>query len=340
MTTTQPANWTHLPSQMDPADYDYVGAFDVRQPTLAASALADPGILAGLTDEAIASIRQGEEFARNYRRQLEGLLTASPSSRYGSDRDGQCDHCGAWLRYVEVWTHRPSGEHIAVGETCGAERFGLNDRAAFEVSKLRDAAAKARATLAAGGRRAKALEDPELARLVAWGTIAGEAGLSWGFVDSLLEQFEAKAQLSPKQIAAGLRAVDKIAARAAEAFAPAEVTGFVPAPSGRVALEGTVVSTKVVEGYVGDEFKMLVAVEAEGGTFRVWATIPAAIADAMMADWWASERCHDDGPDSWTVLLKGRRVAFTASLEPKASDPTFAIAKRPAKARLLKAVAP
>ena len=33
--------------------------------------------------------------------------------------------------------------------------------------------------------------------------------------------------------------------------------------------------------------------------------------------------------------LKGRRVTFTANLEPKTDDPTFAFAKRPTKASVI-----
>jgi hypothetical protein len=88
------------------------------------------------------------------------------------------------------------------------------------------------------------------------------------------------------------------------------------APEGRVEIVGTVLSVKIREGYYGVELKM--TVQHESG-WRVWSTIPAAIADQV-----------EDLDD-----LKGQQVAFTATLKRSDDDASFAFASRPSKASLI-----
>lgn len=38
---------------------------------------------------------------------------------------GQCDHCGAHLRYAALLVHMPTGELVEVGETCLDNRFSF-----------------------------------------------------------------------------------------------------------------------------------------------------------------------------------------------------------------------
>lgn len=337
-TTDKPRNWTHLPSQMDPAAYEYVTSWDSQAPSLAAMAGANPSFVARLTEAQLETLRKADQARMERDRQMRQLLSDSLSSRFGSDRGGQCDHCGAWIRYVVIYRHT-SGDHIAVGETCAAERFGLDSRVTFEVEVLRKIAAEARATIAAGGHRARALADPETARLLAWATIANEAGLGNEFTDSLLEQWERKAKLSERQVEAGCRAVDRIAARQADRFAPQRSDALVPAPTGRVTVEGQVLSVKEQEGYTGGiEWKMLVLAGPEGAQFKVWATVPQSVLDQANQARWATGDAHSYGSSLFWV--KGGRVRFDAQLTPSAKDPAFAIAKRPTKAQLVEAADP
>jgi len=123
-----------------------------------------------------------------------------------------------------------------------------------------------------------------------------------GFLFSLAEQVTRNGELSDKQIDAAERAVQRDAKFTAEREAAAD------APTGKVEVEGEVVSTKWTEGQF-PAFKMMV--KADTG-YRVWVTVPQAI---------------DPG--------KGDRVRFTATLEQSNDDSTFAFGKRPAKAQIL-----
>jgi len=80
-----------------------------------------------------------------------------------------------------------------------------------------------------------------------------------------------------------------------------------PAPTGRVDVQGTVLTVKSQESDYGWSTKMLV--RATTG-WKLWVTLPSAIYDAK----------------------RGDTVAFTVTVEPSKDDPKFAFGKRPTKA--------
>ena len=79
-----------------------------------------------------------------------------------------------------------------------------------------------------------------------------------------------------------------------------------PVPTGRVAITGTVLGTKVTATRFGPVAKMLV--QDEQG-FKVWGSIPTSLPSP-----------------------KGRTVTFMAAVEPSDDDPKFGFFKRPTKA--------
>jgi hypothetical protein len=101
------------------------------------------------------------------------------------------------------------------------------------------------------------------------------------------------------------QAAAKVAEKAAEAAGPQE-----DVPEGRVELTGTVVGLKVVESDFGATEKMTVR---DDRGFRVWVTVPSAIAG----------------------VERGQRVTLTATVTPSDDDPKFGFGKRPAKAEVL-----
>lgn len=131
------------------------------------------------------------------------------------------------------------------------------------------------------------------------------------FVAKIAEDFRAYGKLSARQIESVEDAILKAQARIAER--EAERAAAVSAPTGRVAVTGSVIGIKEYDNDYsyngGTIYKM--TVKADGG-FRVFVTIPADINPSV-----------------------GDRVEFTATLKPKAEDPTFAKGSRPAKARVL-----
>jgi len=110
------------------------------------------------------------------------------------------------------------------------------------------------------------------------------------FIIDLRSKLHEYGSLSEKQITAIRASLDR-AAKSADC------------PSGRVMVQGEVVSTKCVESAYGMTVKMLV--KAEEG-FKVWCTVPSGLSAA-----------------------KGETVKFTATLEPSADDPKFGFGKRP-----------
>lgn len=109
---------------------------------------------------------------------------------------------------------------------------------------------------------------------------------------------------TPNMIAAVRKTMERRQAQAIEAAAH-------PAPSGRVAVTGEITSTKVVDGDYGTTYKMLVKSD-EG--FKVWCSIPAALLETTTPE-----------------EAKGRRITFTATLQPTQDDPSFAFGSRPSK---------
>lgn len=114
-----------------------------------------------------------------------------------------------------------------------------------------------------------------------------------------------------------------------------------PAPTGRLVVTGEIVSTKLVEGDYGTAYKILVKDDAG---FKVWCSLPKAQADE------AADAFYESNPETnhWNVGaavwfvgsvnepekytgLKGRRITFTATLEPSRDDVSFAFGSRPTK---------
>jgi hypothetical protein len=112
--------------------------------------------------------------------------------------------------------------------------------------------------------------------------------------------------LAASMIAAYEREMVKVALRAAEA---AEVAGVVV--EGRCVIEGTVLSTKLVESGYGESLKMLVRVEQADGVVRLWGSVPSSIDPEI-----------------------GDTVRFTATVE-TGRDADFGFFKRPTKAEVV-----
>lgn len=84
------------------------------------------------------------------------------------------------------------------------------------------------------------------------------------------------------------------------------IAAQVPAPEGKVQIEGIIVKFKCVENCYGSTLKMLV--ECDG--YKVWGSVPKALMDAVLDD----------------------TVRFTATVERSRDDESFAFFKRPTKA--------
>ena len=90
---------------------------------------------------------------------------------------------------------------------------------------------------------------------------------------------------------------------------------LVDAPSGRVEIEGEILTAKVRESQYGITLKLLLMCDGEGGKFKVWVSAPKALTS------------NETEP--------GVRVRMTATLKPSPDDASFAFGSRPAKAKAL-----
>ena len=279
MTTT--ANAIHQPRNFVPSDYECVGGFDSQR------------------DYRVSTAEQQHE------RAMYDLLNQSNTSRWNESigHGGQCDHCGAHLRYVAVLRHIPTGEHMVVGETCLSNRVGNYSHAEFRFSFIRTAAANARAHAARVAAQAEFVsQNPSIASLVDY------SGTN-DFFTSLRDQLLRNGSLSERQVAAYERSLVRDAEREAQR---ANEPAATPAPSGKVTVTGEVLSTKYVESdfsRYGGTLKMLVR---DDRGFKVWVTVPSAI-----------------------TVERGDRVTFTATLEVSDRDECFAFGKRPTKAQVI-----
>lgn len=276
MTTTTTRTDVHRPAELTTEDYVYVGGFDNEK---------------GLPGDSPAGAR---------RQALRQAIQASTTTRYASGH--QCDHCGAHIRYVGVLRHVPTGDHLAVGETCLDNRFPL---ATPEFHAMRKAAQL----------------DREAQRLVAASAAyrAEHADIDWtaldasanGFVQDVLRKLRQYGNLSDRQLEAIVGAVAKDAERAArQAAEVANPTPKAEAPEGVATVTGRVVSVKARETDFGIVWKMtVVSTTEDGAEFRTWGTIPAAIDPEV-----------------------GDVVTFTANFNRADDDASMAFFKRPRKA--------
>lgn len=315
----------HSPTNFDPAEYRYVGAFDAEA--------GDPGarfgqramftVFAGTRSEMVVDAFSpvGAE-----KRACKMLLSEAGFPGGNWETRGTCDHCGARIRYVCVWAHEPTGEHIATGETCAAERFELPDRLSFDVKQLKAAAKAAReAAEKEEAARAFLANCPPLAKILlmtdsdfadSYPSGAPEMAphATPARVHPVISDIRSKlytwGNLSERQVAHVERVygwVERDAVRAQEA---PEVK--IPAPTGRTQFEGVVVAIKWQETDFGTVKKLVVKVHTAAGSWVCWVSEPSSI-----------------------QAEKGDVVRMTANLTRSDRDEAFAFGKRPTKAQIV-----
>jgi hypothetical protein len=268
----------HSPTNMDPAAYEYVACFDLGTP----GALMSPW-----------------------------ALEVSHKVGAAGNKLRTCTHCGAHLRYVCVLEHTPTGEYIAVGETCLDHRFSLATKAEFD--KLRKAAQLDREQQKIkAARTAWALEFPEAAAVLlpVPEHLLGDRNTST--LQDMARKLQHYGTISAKAAAHAVRVAGWITDNQARQANP-EPT--VDAPEGRQEVTGTLVSVKWQDNDYGGRLVMTVKVDTDAGAWLCWGSVPSALSDATAG--------------------VGDLVKFTATLERSSDKPNFAFFKRPSKATLV-----
>lgn len=287
----------------DPAEFDLVGVFDLNP---------EEGTPPGIRGEIIRrEIDAGYRFA-------------------GVHPTGQCDHCGARIRYEAILRHLPTRKLITVGETCLDNRFAFGTAEDFAALR-KEAARKAEITrerhrlgqIRLEAEEWLAVNDPELRTLLdrSEGSITAENG----FLSDLARKLFQYGYLTDRQAEAAVRAIVRDREhRERHEQREREEQARKPAPTGRVLVEGTVGATWEQHGDYGLSWKFRVT--TDDGWVAI-STIPSALfaqLDALL------------GFNAGHEQLRGRRVRFTATLTPtQDGDPTTAWAKRPTRAELV-----
>jgi hypothetical protein len=297
----------HRPSaaEFDPADYDLRGVFDLHP---------EDGTTADRVRVVHALVSQGIRFG-------------------GVHPTGQCDHCGAHIRYEALMLHRPTNTLITIGEQCLDERFELATAADFRALRA-EARRKAEIT-----REQRRLHDTAVAVrewLVDKGADAVLVELAYPgnggavdqseFLSDIARKLWFYGELSDRQVEVAARALRRDTERRArdeqrERAQAARAASGACAPEGKVEVIGLVGPTwQQPSDFSPDGYMEKFRVHADGG-YDVVSTVPAAL---LRAD---GVHGHAD--------LRGRRVRFTATLKPQADDKTAAWASRPSKATLV-----
>lgn len=310
----------HSPKNFDPAAYSYVGSFDNYPPpgTFVSDRRDDYDTQFGHVEGALNFAHAEYSAARR--------LMSEHGAKIHFDSDegySQCDHCGARIRYVSIFKHT-TGELIAVGDTCAAERFGCDSRREYDIKRLREAAASQRESAKAFGKASEFLNEtaPEL---VEW-MLTPEAEKVDGIFLDISRKLIRFGSISEKQIAFCGKLLQDYFQRQRnggktdrELHFDAEREAAEDCPNGRTEITGIVIKSAWHESDFGSQLKLTVK---DDRGFIVWVTCPS-----LMVHHFSDEFMNTNG--------KGKRISFTATLQQSDRDAKFGFGKRPSKAALL-----
>jgi len=256
-------------------------------------------------DQCAGSVVGGDMLLKEEREQVRDFMEKHGARWATHEHGGTCQCCGANAAYLAVLYHEHHRECIRVGEDC-ARKIGLGGLEAFNAARRK----------VSEGKRAMTNEDraEEILRLaglsIAFEMYKTKAYLPGeeGIVQDLVGKLVRFGGLSEKQWGFLKNLMYRIENREkVQAQKEAEKALALDCPTGRMEIRGTILSVKTVSGQWGDVTKMLVKTP-EG--YTVWGTVPRGI-DAE----------------------KGKRVAFTATLDPSKDDKKHGYFSRPSAQR-------
>lgn len=311
----------HRPSAINPVDYQYVGQEVIK--------IECPWDCAAMQAE---------------RLRIQAHMARSGGTYSHHEHGGNCMVCGsANAIYTVLFYHVPTNTYVRMGQDC-AQKVEMGDMGDFNA--FRTAVEDAR-NAQAGKRKAQAvLADLGLTRC--WDLYANQptfpgcecpyscdcyhewARENWKKDEQIVVDVVGKlvqyGNLSEKQTAFLGNLLVRIDNRPErEAAEKAAREAAADCPSGRIEIQGTVLSVKTEDdGPYGPTTRMLV--QADAG-YKVYGSRPS----------------NQIGPDGQTLdprcFERGDRVMFTATVQPSSDDPKFGFFKRPAKGRVLQQVA-
>lgn len=305
MTSTSRGNRTdpHRPGSIVPAEYTYVMSYAL--PTMAGGFVPVPGFRYDCVLDH-AHERNGKTIMGEH--DGSGRCCARAHRNSGAlyaELGGiaNCTICGARYGMGDIWLHVPSGEHIHLGHTCADKYEMLADRSQVELEMGRRKAAAAVQV-----KKTLNTEERE-AFLAKHDGLAEDLVVDHRIINEIAGRFQQYRTLSEKQIALVRKLADEVRN-------PKPEEKHVPAPEGRVEVEGLVVSVKSYDSDYGVTVKMVVKVATPDGSWLVYVTVPSGLSG--------------DSADG----LKGCTVRFSATLK-RGRDAHFALGKRPTKASIV-----
>lgn len=270
----------HRPAELVTEDYTYRFARDLQSPTIS---------------------REGNPLPIH--EQLRLLF--GHHDYWSGHNHGNCDHCGAAIRYAAYLVHNPTGDVITVGETCLDNRF---ERSTTEFQALRKTAEL--------DRQAQRLVQAERTWLrehldMAW--IADLKETDHYILHDMRRKLRQYSSLSPKQVEFAKKLLREqeereLATEPAKVKIPDSVNGQ------RMSFVGTVLSAKWYDNDFGGSFKALVKVEHGDGYYTLFGSVPSA---------------EPGNSES----LKGETVSWVATVERARNDDTHGYFKRPRMAK-------
>lgn len=240
---------------------------------------------------------------------------------------GNCDHCGAHIKYYAIMKHLPSRKLIKIGEICLGNRF---ERSTAEFQRLRKEAKLDRERQA----RLREAEQWKENNAEIWDYLyeqVHEKHTENDFLRSLFKAVDQYGSLTERQVAA----VEKFITREREREQQREERQAnepqpTPVIEGNGEITGRVVHMKWKDSeyYGGGSMKMLV-IDDRG--FKVWGTVPKSI----LADIDSASR--DANVTTYNELLRQNtvRVNFKATVKKSNDDECFGFFSRPTSGSVL-----
>jgi hypothetical protein len=234
----------------------------------------------------------------------------------------KCDCCGHKIRYSAIAKHIPTNTIASLGRKCASNIESLK-----KYGSLIESASIALSQKILCNHRENEFRKlhPEACEALDW----AKTGLNRVAAD-LLEKLRRFGSLSDKQISFLVGIHQRDVSNRASATATA--------PSGRLSVEGVVLSAKEVfckaaTRWDVDKIKYKVLVDIGGGV-RVWGS--------GQGEYFANHKDELGNPkrltDNAVLPIKGQMVRFSATFESSPKDPLFGFFKRPSKWQVLESV--
>lgn len=291
----------HRPGAIIPADYEYVMSYN---DTTSHSGWPIPSLGFDCTKDHI-----GKKHSKNGLCCIVGMNNIAKVKWASTGSTCQCSVCSTHFIYGDVWKHIPTGEYIHVGHNCANKYSLLADRNIWEMEHMK---AKKQAAI-----ELKKRENAEKREKFLNEHPGFEEALETDhyIIQDIKSKFKTYCNLSEKQVAL----VHKIARDLKEKKMSPEPDPTIPAPEGRMEVEGEILGFKEVPGYMDSTVtKMIVRLGKGFDGAKVYCSKPSSYDKIQRG------------------LVRGDVILFKATFQRSDNDQFFSFGKRPQLIQLIK----